>query len=196
LLYRAFSPFMKKKYPLFMPQKRMEFWDKKASEAGISKKNKLRFEQYRDAYKICLDMLKRNASQEFLTPEQAKKMLDANLAPYVQGAKAIETLPSYFGTVTKQVKKFAKEKPLFNTTMKRLRNIYTEKRANLNEGNNALRKRNEIQSVYDDFLQTPAVLQEKEDQARKQAEHEERQRIRQQKASEGGRRKTVRKRRD
>ena len=111
-----------------------------------------------------------------MTQEQLQKLIDTDLAPFVEGAKAMETLPVFFGTLTKQVKKLAKDKSLFNTTIKRLRNIYTSKRENLNEGNNALRKRNEIQGAYNEFLQTPAVQQEQQEQVRKQAEHEARER--------------------
>lgn len=89
--------------------------------------------------------------------------------------------------MTKQVKKLAKNKSLFNITIKRLRNIYTSRQENLNEGNNALRRRNAIQQAYEEFMQIPAVLAQKEVNARRLAEHEERQRAYQlAKADQGG----------
>lgn len=192
LLYRVFGTIINKKYKLFMPQKRMLFWEKQAADPSASKKNKLRFENYYNAYKTFLETYKEYPIEQ-LTQEQLQKVIDTDLAPYVEGAKAMETLPAFFGTVTKQVKKLAKDKSLFNSTIKRLRNIYTQSRANLNEGNNALRKRNEIQAAYNEFLQTPVVQQEQQEQARKQAEHEARERAylaskAQSKANQGGRR--------
>jgi hypothetical protein len=175
ILYSVFFPIIKKKYKLFLPQNRMLFWEKQAADPSASKKNKIRFANYFNAYKTLVETYTISPFEK-LSTEQVNSMLDADLAPYVEGAKAMETLPAFFGTLTKQVKKLTKDKTVFNTTIKRLRNIYTERRANLNEGNNALRKRNEIQAAYNEFLQMPAIQQEQLEQARKQAEHEARER--------------------